>query len=195
HRRHAPARRQRRSRAHRDGRPDDRLHRQDPGHQRRRDALAPRHPGGHHPRCRAVPGSPSMNRMPLSLLFAIAPLAGCNGRADAVAGKAVLASSDGKYRVVHVADAQWDGARAGAGMESVLGGLSQFDLVYGHNDPMAKAAYEACKQKGRTGVKFVGIDGLANEGRKYVAEGVLDATFEYPTCADAAIDLALLAAK
>jgi ABC-type sugar transport system substrate-binding protein len=78
-------------------------------------------------------------------------------------------------------------------MEAVLERLPRIDLVYAHNDPMAKGAYEACRQKGRTGIKFVGIDGLAGEGRKYVADGVLDATFEYSTCAAAAIDLALLA--
>src|SRR5262249_36280096 len=73
--------------------------------------------------------------------------------------------------------------------------LPKIDLVYAHNDPMAKGAYEACRQKGRTGIKFVGIDGLTTEGRKYVADGVLDATFEYTTCAEAAIDLALLAGE
>lgn len=106
---------------------------------------------------------------------------------------AVLQDPAGKYRVVHVADARWDGSAARTEMEAVLERLPKVDLVYAHNDPMAFAAAQACKQKGRTGIRFVGIDGLAHEGRKYVADGVLDATFEYPTGAIAAIDLAVLA--
>lgn len=126
-------------------------------------------------------------------LFPVFPmllaLAACGGGG----ARAVLKSADGKYQVVHAADARWDGSAARTEMESVLERLPKVDLVYAHNDPMAFAAATACKQKGRTGVKFVGIDGLAGEGRKYVADGALDATFEYPTCAEAAIDLALLA--
>ncbi len=123
-----------------------------------------------------------------SLLFASLP--SCGGSTASL-----LQSPDGKYRVVHVADARWDGSTARTEMDAVLERLPQIDLVYAHNDPMAFAAAQACKQKGRTGIKFVGIDGLANEGRKYVADGAIDATFEYPTCAEAAIDLALLAAS
>jgi ABC-type sugar transport system substrate-binding protein len=132
-----------------------------------------------------------MNRLTvLPLLLPVAAAACSGGNA---ADKAVLVSADGKYRVLHVADAKWNGELAKTEMESVLERLPRIDLVYAHNDPMAKGAYEACRQKGRTDVKFVGIDGLAGEGRKYVADGVLDATFEYTTCAEAAIDLALLA--
>jgi len=127
-----------------------------------------------------------MNRPDLLLCVALAAAACGNDDAQ-------LASSDGNYRVLHIADAQWDGARARTEMDAVLERLPQFDLVYGHNDPMAKAAFDACKQKGRSGVKFVGIDGLPGEGRRYVLDGILDATFEYPTCAEAAIDLLLLA--
>ena len=127
----------------------------------------------------------------LAALVPLLSIAACNG--SNAGAKAVLASADGRYRVVHVADARWKGENARTELESVLERLPQFDLVYAHNDPMAKGAYDACRQKGRSGVKFVGIDGLATEGRKYVADGVLDATFEYSTCAEAAIDLALLA--
>ncbi|MBK8095618.1 MAG: substrate-binding domain-containing protein [Planctomycetes bacterium] len=108
---------------------------------------------------------------------------------------AVLASGDGKWRVVHVAEAQWKGDRGRAEMEAALERLAQIDLVYAHNDPMAFGAATAARQKGRTGIRFVGIDALPDEGRKYVADGALDATIEYPTLAAEAIDLALLAAN
>ncbi len=65
------------------------------------------------------------------------------------------------------------------------------DLVYGHNDPGAHGAYLAAKAAGRTGIKFVGIDALPQEGVAYVSQGILDATFEYPTGGAEAIDTAL----
>lgn len=115
-------------------------------------------------------------------------LPSCGGK-----GSALLQSADGKIRVIHIADAKWKQENARTEMESILERFPQIDLVYAHNDPMAFGAAQACKQKGRTGIRFVGVDGLADEGRKYVADGAIDATFEYPTGAEAAIDLALLA--
>jgi ribose transport system substrate-binding protein len=38
---------------------------------------------------------------------------------------------------------------------------------------------------------FVGIDGLPQEGVAYVQQGILDATFQYPTGAAEAVDTAL----
>ncbi len=38
---------------------------------------------------------------------------------------------------------------------------------------------------------FVGIDALPQEGVQYVAKGIIDATFYYPTCGKEAIDTAL----
>lgn len=58
----------------------------------------------------------------------------------------------------------------------------KIDLVYGHNDPMAYGAYLAAKDVGREkDIKFIGIDGLPNEGVQLVANGELTATFTYVT--------------
>ena len=38
---------------------------------------------------------------------------------------------------------------------------------------------------------FVGIDALPHEGQQYVAQGILDATFLYPTGGAEAVELAL----
>lgn len=111
------------------------------------------------------------------------------GRADA---SAVLRSADGRFRVVHIAEAQWKEERARPEMESVLERFPHVDLVYAHNDDMAHGAWVAARQKGRTGIRFVGVDALPRLGRAYLAQGQLDATVEYPTCAEAALDLALL---
>jgi ribose transport system substrate-binding protein len=40
-------------------------------------------------------------------------------------------------------------------------------------------------------MKFVGIDALPQEGVAYVKQGILDATFQYPTGGAEAIDTAL----
>jgi ribose transport system substrate-binding protein len=67
-------------------------------------------------------------------------------------------------------------------MESALAVNGRIDLVYGHNDPAAHGAYLAAKAAGRDkDIIFIGIDGLPQEGRIYVEQGLLEASFEYPT--------------
>jgi len=64
--------------------------------------------------------------------------------------------------------------------------------VYAHNDPGAHGAYLAAKAAGREKeMKFVGIDALPHEGVRYVKEGILDATFAYPTGGAEAVELGL----
>ena len=66
------------------------------------------------------------------------------------------------------------------------------DLVYAHNDPGAHGAYLAAQAAGREKqIKFVGIDALPQEGVAYVKQGILDATFQYPTGGAEAIQTAL----
>ncbi|MBW2455622.1 MAG: hypothetical protein JRI68_13975, partial [Deltaproteobacteria bacterium] len=57
-------------------------------------------------------------------------------------------------------------------------------------DPGAHGAYLAAKQAGRKGIKLVGIDALPHEGVQYVKQGLLDATFAYPTGGTEAITTA-----
>ena len=77
-------------------------------------------------------------------------------------------------------------------MESALSRFDKVDLVYAHNDPGAHGAYLAAKAAGREkDMKFVGIDALPQEGVAYVREGIIDATFQYPTGGPEAIDTAL----
>jgi ribose transport system substrate-binding protein len=93
--------------------------------------------------------------------------------------------------VVFTADMQWLEPNARKEMESALATKSQIDLVYGHNDPGAHGAYLAAKQASREkGMKFVGIDALPHEGVEYVRQGILDATFAYPTGGAEAIEMA-----
>ena len=98
----------------------------------------------------------------------------------------------GKGEVVFEADMQWLEPKARTEMESALARFDKIDLVYAHNDPGAHGAYLAAKAAGREGeMKFVGVDALPHEGVAYVAQGILDATFQYPTGGAEAIDTAL----
>ncbi len=93
--------------------------------------------------------------------------------------------------VVFEADMKWLEPDSRKEMESALARFDHIDAVYGHNDPGAHGAYLAAKAAGRDGIIFVGIDGLPQEGVAYVAQGILDATFRYPTGGDEAIETAL----
>lgn len=93
-------------------------------------------------------------------------------------------------KIVFQTDMGWLEPNARREMESALAREAQIDLVYAHNDPGAHGAYLAAKQANRT-IKFVGIDALPHEGVEYVKQGILDATFLYPTGGPEAIELAL----
>jgi ribose transport system substrate-binding protein len=94
--------------------------------------------------------------------------------------------------VIFEADMKWLEPEARKEMESALSRFDQIDLVYAHNDPGAHGAWLAAKAAGREGrIKFVGIDALPHEGVMYVKQGILDATFEYPTGGREAIETAL----
>jgi len=101
-----------------------------------------------------------------------------------------IAGSD--LKIVFNADMKWLEPDARKEMESALARFPQIDLVYAHNDPGAHGAYLAAKAAGReTQIKFVGIDSLPQEGIAYVRQGILDATFQYPTGGAEAIQTAL----
>jgi len=100
-----------------------------------------------------------------------------------------IAGSD--INIIFSADMKWLEPDARKEMESALSRFDKIDLVYAHNDPGAHGAYLAAKAAGREGIKFVGIDALPQEGVAYVSQGILDATFQYPTGGAEAIDTAL----
>ncbi len=94
--------------------------------------------------------------------------------------------------IIFEADMKWLEPNARKEMESALARFPQIDLVYAHNDPGAHGAYLAAKAAGREqDILFVGIDGLPQEGQAYVSQGVLAASFEYPTGGKEAIETAL----
>src|SRR3990172_5776091 len=78
------------------------------------------------------------------------------------------------------------------GAGSALARFSDLDLVYAHNDPGAHGAYLAARAAGREKqMLFIGIDALPQEGQMYVKQGIMAASFEYPTGEREAIETAL----
>jgi ribose transport system substrate-binding protein len=97
-----------------------------------------------------------------------------------------------EIEVIFEADMKWLEPEARKEMESALARFRRIDLVYAHNDPGAHGAYLAAKAAGREKeIIFVGIDGLPHEGQVYVQQGILEASFEYPTGGKEAIQVAL----
>ena len=87
---------------------------------------------------------------------------------------------------------EWLRTKARAEMNSALDRFERIDAVYGHNDPAAYGAYQAAEDRQREDeMIFVGVDALRKEGIQYVKSGLLDATFEYPTCGKESIETAL----
>jgi ribose transport system substrate-binding protein len=107
-----------------------------------------------------------------------------SGFREGIAGSAI--------EVIFEADMKWLEPDARKEMESALARFGKIDLVYAHNDPGAHGAYLAAKAAGREKeMQFVGIDALPQEGVAYVSQGILSATFQYPTGGEEAIDTAL----
>ena len=99
---------------------------------------------------------------------------------------------DSAIKVVFEADMKWLEPDARKEMESALARFDKIDLVYAHNDPGAHGAWLAAKAAGREKeMVFVGIDGLPQEGQAYVKQGIITASFEYPTGGREAIASAL----
>ncbi len=132
--------------------------------------------------------------------------AALGGKGSVVELKGLMTSSPGQERnagfregikgtgikVIFEADMKWLEPNARKEMESALARFPAIDLVYAHNDPGAHGAYLAAKAAGRErSIRFVGIDALPHEGQMYVRQGVLEATFEYPTGGKEAIETAL----
>lgn len=94
--------------------------------------------------------------------------------------------------IVFTGEMQWLEPNARREMESALATNPEIDVVYAHNDPGAHGAWLAARAAGREeDIIFVGIDALPHEGQQYVRQGILDATFLYPTGGEEAIETAL----
>ena len=127
---------------------------------------------------------------PQGKLVEITGMQGVQAAKDRHDGAFEVLEQQPAIEVVHQATGNWFQAEAMARMEEALSANAEIDVVYAHNDPMAYGAYLAAKEQGRhQEIAFVGVDGLPHEGVKYVEDGILAATFEYPLCVDKAVEI------
>ena len=96
--------------------------------------------------------------------------------------------------IVNVEDGEWLQEIATQRMDSLLNIDVIADLVFAQNDRMAYGAYLAAKKHNKeSDIIFVGVDALPgiDYGLHHVNEGILDATFIYPTGGDKVIQTAM----
>ncbi|MDR3211541.1 MAG: substrate-binding domain-containing protein [Planctomycetota bacterium] len=92
-------------------------------------------------------------------------------------------------KIIFQVDMKWLEPDARQEMESALSRFPKIDFVYAHNDPGAHGAYLAAQAVGREKeIAFLGVDALPHEGVSYVKQGILSATFLYPSGMDLAIE-------
>lgn len=77
--------------------------------------------------------------------------------------------------------ANWNQEDAIPLVDSLLNAYQDVDLIFAHNDRMAIGASEVVKKLGRDNIKIIGIDAAPEIGIKAVRDGIIDATFLYPT--------------
>lgn len=82
--------------------------------------------------------------------------------------------------VIDSAYGNWNYEDAAVVADSLLTLHPDVSLIYAHNDRMSIAASEIARKRGLS-VKIIGIDAAPEIGIKAVADGVIDATFLYPT--------------
>jgi simple sugar transport system substrate-binding protein len=86
-------------------------------------------------------------------------------------------------KLLHPLVADWLRDTAEDKLARRMRSLPDIDVVFAQNDAMALGAWRAVNAAGRTGIRFIGIDGLPGPtgGIELVKAGVLSATFTCPT--------------
>jgi len=97
-------------------------------------------------------------------------------------------------KIVYENDGGWLRSQAKERMTEALQKIPAIDLVFAHNDEMATGAHEAIRVT--SGIKkpiILGIDALPGTegGIQKVINGIIDATFIYPTGGEKAVQTAL----
>ncbi|MFC4791420.1 substrate-binding domain-containing protein [Hymenobacter endophyticus] len=99
-----------------------------------------------------------------------------------------------QVRLAAQVEGNWQPASVFRRLPAVLRANPDINLIFAHNDPMARAAHQVLRQLGRTEqVRIIGVDGLSGPGNglQLVEDGVLQATLLYPTGGEEAIRTAL----
>lgn len=97
--------------------------------------------------------------------------------------------------LVAVSSGTWMQQSGRKAMEDMLDSVGgNIDYVFAHNDRMALGARQAAEGRGLAGrIKFIGIDALPGKGGgiELVRDGILDASYIYPTRGDMVMQLAM----
>lgn len=85
--------------------------------------------------------------------------------------------------IIRTVRGNWVQTKAEEALDGIPTALAQADLVFAHNDVMARGAREASERAGAQQVKVVGVDALPGKGAglEMVARRVLTASMLYPT--------------
>ena len=97
-------------------------------------------------------------------------------------------------QVIVSEEGDWKEESGTKAMNRILKKTQDFDYVFAHNDRLAWGAYEAARKIGlQHRYKFAGIDGMATKGGglELVRDGILEASYLYPTKGDEVIALAM----
>lgn len=109
-----------------------------------------------------------------------------NGFTDAIADYKELT-------IVSRVNGEWEKEIAKARFPETYSEEDSIELLFAHNDVMALGVYEYLRSIDKqNNLKFIGIDGLGgpNGGLQFVEDGILDATFLYPTGGEEIIRIA-----
>ena len=93
-----------------------------------------------------------------------------------------LAATGGK--LLGSASGDWLEEKAEVAADSLFKAFPETNLIIAHNDRMAIGAANVARKSGKEHIRIIGIDAAPEIGLRAVADGVIDATFLYPTEGD-----------
>ncbi|MCH5227015.1 MAG: substrate-binding domain-containing protein [Muribaculaceae bacterium] len=91
------------------------------------------------------------------------------------------ALSEKRGRVLATAMGNWRETLAEYVADSLLRLYPKTNVIFAHNDRMAIGASKAAASLGRDDIRIIGVDAAPHIGIKAVSDGVITATFLYPT--------------
>ncbi len=103
--------------------------------------------------------------------------------------------AEGGGQLLATSPASWNEEDAVLVADSLLKIYDDVDLIFAHNDRMAIGASKVAEKLGRGDIMIIGIDAAPQIGIQAVSDGVIDATFLYPTEGHRIIQTALAILK
>lgn len=127
----------------------------------------------------------------------VAEIRGLQGSSPALERHEGLVEALGEYpgiQLVASESGDWKQESGARAMQKILRQTPLVDYVFAHNDRMASGARTVAMQQGLADkMLFAGVDGLATDGGglELVRDGLLDASYLYPTKGDEVVELAM----